>query len=67
MTRNKCYFNISSMERFHSRGHELCKFIAKKESFYIIKEFNSHRAGLGHQHGRRLTVLGQQHGGRDVM
>ena len=55
------------MERFHSRGHELCKFIEKKERFYVRKEFNSHRTGLGHQHGRRLTVLGQQHGGRDVM
>ena len=55
------------MERFHSRGHELCKFIGKKERFYLKKEFNSHRTGLGHQHGRRLTVLGQQHGERDAM
>ena len=55
------------MERSHSRGHELCKFIGKKERFYAIKEFNSHRTGLGHQHGRRLTVLGQLHGGRNVM
>ena len=29
-----------------------------KESIYIRKEFNSHRIGLGHQHGRRFIVLG---------
>ena len=31
------------------------------------KEFNSHRTGLGHQHGRRFIVLGHQYGHRDVM
>ena len=49
-----CDLNIYSMERFHSRGHELCKFIRKKERFYIGKDFNCHRTCfLGHQHGRR--------------
>ena len=38
---------------FHSRGQHLCKFIGTKESVCIRKEFNSHRTGLGHQHGRR--------------
>ena len=28
------------MERFHSRGHHLCKFIRTKESVCIRKEFN---------------------------
>ena len=31
------------------------------------KEFNSHRTGLGDQHGRRFIVLGHQYGRRDVM
>ena len=52
---------------FHSRGHYLCKFIGTKESVCIRKEFNSHRTGLGHQHGRRFIVLGHQYGRRDVM
>ena len=41
------------VERFHSRDRSLCKFIGTKESVYIRKEFNSHRIGLEHQHGRR--------------
>ena len=41
------------------RGWQLCKFIGKK-SFY------SYRISLGHQHGCRFIVLGQQYDGRDV-
>ena len=41
------------MECFHSRGQHLCKFIGTKESVCIRKEFNSHRTGLEHHHGRR--------------
>ena len=55
------------IECFHSRGQRLCKFIGTKESVCIRKEFNSHRTGLGHQHGRRFIVLGHQYGHRDVM
>ena len=55
------------IECFHSRDHYLCKFIGTKESVCIRKEFNSHRTGLGHQHGRRFIVLGHQYGRRDVM
>ena len=55
------------MECFHSRGQHLCKFIGTKESVCIRKEFNSHRTGLGHKHGRRFIVLGHQYGRRDVM
>ena len=47
---------------FHSRGQHLCKFIGTKESVCIRKEFNSHRIGLGHQHGCRFIVLGHQYG-----
>ena len=45
----------------------LSKFIETKESVCIRKELNSHRAGLGDQHGRRFIVLGHQYGRRDVM
>ena len=31
----------STIERFHSRGQQPCKFIGTKESFYIRKEINS--------------------------
>ena len=55
------------MERFHSRGQYVCKFMGTKESVCIRKELNSHRTGLGHQHGRRFIVLGHQYGRRDVM
>ena len=55
------------IECFHSRGQHLCKFIGTKESVCIRKEFNSHRTGLGHQHGRRFIVLGHQYGRLDVM
>ena len=55
------------IERFHSRGQHLRKFIGTKESVCIRKEFNSHRIGLGHQHGRRFIVLGHQYGRRDVI
>ena len=56
----------SNIECFHSRDEHLCKFIGTKESVCIRKEFNSHRTGLGHQHGRRFIVLGHQYGRHDV-
>ena len=56
-----------AIECFHSRGQHLCKFIGKKESVCIRKEFNSHRTGLGHQHGRCFIVFGHQYGRRDVL
>ena len=55
------------IECFHSRGQHPCKFVGTKESVCIRKELNSHRIGLGHQHGRRFIVLGHQYGRRDVM
>ena len=41
--------------------------IETKESFNVRKKFNSQREGLPHQHGRRLIVLTNQYGGRDVL
>ena len=46
---------------------EAIKFVARQESFYIRKEFNSHRTRLEHQHGRGCIVLGHQHGGREFI
>ena len=44
-------YRAFTKECFHSRGQQVCKFIATKDSVYIRKEFNSQRTGLGHQHG----------------
>ena len=57
----------NTIECFHSRGQHLCKFIGTKESVCIRKELNSHRIGLGHQHGRRFNVLGHQYGRRFIV
>ena len=50
-----------------SRGQHLWKFIGANESVYIRREFNSHKTGLGHKHGRRFIVLGHKYGRHDVM
>ena len=55
------------IERFHSRGQHLYRFIGTKESVCIRKEFISHRIVLVHQHGRRFIVLEHQYGRRDLM
>ena len=49
--------SIIDIDRFHSRDQQPCKFIVTKESFYIRKEFNSHRIGFTLQHGRRFIVF----------
>ena len=64
---SKTVWVLTIIECFHSRDQNLCKFIGTKESICIRREFNSHRIGLGHQHGRRFIVLGHQYGRRDVM
>ena len=63
ITNVKSYFLLSfvvrviiCIERFHSRGQHLCKFVGTRESVCIRKEFNFQRTGLGHQHGRRFIV-----------
>ena len=48
---------LISIECFHLRGHHPCQFIGTKENFCIRKESNSHRIGLGHQHGRRDVII----------
>ena len=58
---------VLCMERIHSPGQHLCKFMGTKEMFFIRKESNPHRICLEHQHGRRFIVLENQYGRRDVM
>ena len=58
---------LEHIECFHSHGQHLCKFMGTKESICIRKEFNSHRTGLGHQHGHRFIVVGHQYGHHDIM
>ena len=41
--------------------------LEQKKAFYIRKELNSQRTGLGHKHGRRFIVLGHKYGRHDVM
>ena len=48
------------MERFHSRGQQLYKFIATRKCV-LQKNVSFHRTGLEHHHGRRCIVLGHQH------
>ena len=60
-----------------TKGNVFCVFthvasiyanlLESKESVYTRKEFNSHRTGLGHKHGRRFIVLGHKYGHHDVM
>ena len=59
--------DIKIIERFDSRVQHPCKFIGTLESVCLRKEFNSHRTGLEHQHGRRFIVLEHQYGRHDVM
>ena len=63
----KCPGLFALIKCFHSRGQRIRKFVGTEESVCIRKEFNSHRTGLGHKHGRRFIVLGHQYGRRDVM
>ena len=42
-------------------------FLEQKKTFYMRKEFNSHRNCLEHDHGRGFIVLEHQYGRRDVM
>ena len=55
------------IERFHSRGQHLCKFMGTKKIFYLRKGSNSRRICLEHQYGCRFIVLEHQYGRRDVM
>ena len=61
------FIEKASVERLQSRGQHLCNFIGTKENVFMKKEFNSHRIGLGHQHGRCFIVLEHQSGHHDIM
>ena len=54
-------FSLTCMASIYANSLE------QKKCVCIRKEFNSHKIGLGHQHGRRFIVLGHQYGRRDVM
>ena len=54
------------IERFHSRGQHLYKFIGTKESVYKRKEFNPHEICLQNQHGHRFIFLEHQYDRCDV-
>ena len=45
------------IDRFQSRGQQLCKLLGIKESFNMWKEFNSHRIFFVHKDGRRFIVF----------
>ena len=45
------------IDRFESRGQQLCKLLGIKESFSMRKAFNSHRIFFVYKHGRRFIVL----------
>ena len=50
---------------FYSHRQQLCNFrdcSCRKRLHKLRKEFNSHRICQGHQHSRRVIVLGHQHG-----
>ena len=49
--------HFQSIDRFQSRGQELCILLGIKESFNMSKEFDSHRIFFVHKHGRRSIVL----------
>ena len=55
--KNKGYAKFwGQIDRFRSRGQQLCKLLGIKESFYMWKEFNSHRIFVVHKYGR-LDVM----------
>ena len=65
VTRRPCCWSIQQGVFTHVARH-LCKYFGTKEIFYLRKGFNSHRAGLEHQHGRRFIVLEHQHSCHDI-
>ena len=66
-----CLLAVSKVFRLHKAFSltwpaSMQIYLNKRKRFHK-KEFNSHRIGLGHQHGRRFIVFGHQYGRRDVM
>ena len=54
------------IDRFHSRGKQLCKFVGTKTFFYITKVSIPNGYLSVHQHGRRFHCFIHQYGHRDV-
>ena len=51
------FLSSHAIDCFHSRGLQLCKFLGRKERFYMGKEFNPQRICSAHQHGRRIIAV----------
>ena len=51
------FLSSQAIDRFHSRGLQLCKFLGRKKSFYMGKEFSPQRNFSAHQHGRRTVAV----------
>ena len=49
------------IERLDSRVQQPCKFIGTKESFYSIKEFNSHRIGFLNRNRVAVSIFWNRH------
>ena len=56
-----------TIERFHTRGQHLCKFILTKESIQIRKSSTPTGFVSKTKHGHRFIVLGHQNCCRNVM
>ena len=54
---SKYIFNFFALDRFHSRGQKLYKFLGTIETFYMKRKFNPQRVFPVHQHGHFLIVL----------
>ena len=57
---------LITIDRFHSRGKQLCKFVGTKTFFYIRKVSIPNGCFFVHQHGRRFHCFVHQYGCRDV-
>ena len=58
--------SITIIDRFHSRGKQLCKFVGTKTFFYIRKVSIPNGCFFVQQHGRRFHCFVHQYGRRDV-
>ena len=47
------FLSLQAIDRFHSRGLQLCKFLRREESFFMGKEFNPQRISSVHHDGHR--------------
>ena len=59
-------FEWGRIDRFRSRGKQLCKFVGTTTFFYITKVSIPNGCLSVHQHGRRFHCFVHQYGRRDV-